>query len=104
MRTHTRKRAINIKAAVDAWLIAHGATPSASIRMFRIDTILGPLYITAYDDWIACCFDNVQAAKTHYGVTTLGSRLNPYSGKWNWHYFGTDDWSDFTAAMAEILP
>jgi hypothetical protein len=54
-----------------------------------LETAIGKLDIHVIDgDWIACRFDDVEKAKEHFGVRGLGcGRLNPYSGKWNWHHF-----------------
>ena len=62
--------------------------------------------ITVYDQWIACRFQDVQRAKENLPVG-LQTLLNPYSGKWNHHYF---DWtphdaaSDFHDTLSRILP
>lgn len=56
---------------------------------YEITTILGDLFIAIYDDWVHCCFENVEAAKQHFGHVGISAnrRLNPHSGKWNWHWF-----------------
>ncbi len=56
--------------------------------VFQIETIIGRLDVTPIDDFIACRFDDVEKAKKHFGITTIQQgRLNPFSGKWNWHWF-----------------
>lgn len=54
---------------------------------WRIETNAGPLEIDFMCDnepWIACRFIDVDKAKRRFYI---GQRLNPYSGKWNWHVF-----------------
>lgn len=101
-----KKVKIDIADDVRAWLLEQGAQRSNTIREFSIRTTCGVLHISPYDTWIACCFDDVAAAKQHFPpVFGLGhDRLNPYSGKWNWHYFSLPDWSDFRSALKDILP
>ena len=49
-------------------------------------TKAGTLYLTPYKDcWIACKFLDVANARHVLGEGP-GGRLNPYSGKWNFHY------------------
>lgn len=52
---------------------------AARFREIVILTRVGPLGISVYDDWIACVFDDAEAAST-YGATYP-------SGKWNHHAF-----------------
>jgi len=62
-------------------------------RDWRIQTAIGPLEVTLYDKdgqgpWIACAFLDVEKARLHFGVSPsdfFKFRLNPYSGKWNFH-------------------
>jgi len=63
-------------------------------RDYRIMTRLGALDVTLYegDDqpWLAAIWDDVEKARVHFGVNKVLpqlDRLNPYSGKWNWHWF-----------------
>ena len=65
-------------------------------REFRIMTKLGALDAHFYDEsdgpWIAAIWDDVEKAKAQFGVekTMIAAsmnRLNPWSGKWNWHWF-----------------
>lgn len=57
---------------------------------FNIQTKVGTLWIEVQNGsqcpWIAARFEDVEAAKKHFGVVDgdFNSRLNPYSGKWNW--------------------
>ena len=53
---------------------------------FTVQTKLGPMNLIPFDDWVACRFDDVEKAKAHFGISNIGQgRLNPFSGKWNWH-------------------
>jgi hypothetical protein len=87
------------------WLKALGAKPG-QYHEFDLDTKFGQLGITPYGDWVACRFEDVERAKAglphRFGV----DRLNPFSGKWNHHYF---DWplneafADFVREINDIL-
>ena len=48
---------------------------------YAVATVAGKLYVTIYEDWIACRFEEPERANA-----TGDTRLNPYSGKWNHHY------------------
>lgn len=64
--------------------------PSNWRPTFTAQTICGPLTITPLDNFIACRFEDVEKAKAHFGVRDYdvgAKRLNPFSGKWNWHWF-----------------
>jgi hypothetical protein len=53
---------------------------------FIVQTICGELRVHVYEDWYATAFVDTDKAKAHFGVTGIGQgRLNPHSGKWNWH-------------------
>lgn len=55
----------------------------------RLETVVGTLSVILCEedgDWIACRFEDVEKAKQHFGIFNIcQGRLNPYSGKWNWH-------------------
>src|SRR5262249_33990260 len=59
--------------------------------VFGLDTNLGFLTVTPFGKWIACRWDEPERAKTFINT----GRLNPYSGKWNFHFT-----SDYTAGVA----
>jgi len=65
-------------------------TPSLMPGGFNIQTKVGTLWIEVQNGsecpWIAARFEDIEAAKKHFGVVDgdFNSRLNPYSGKWNW--------------------
>lgn len=54
---------------------------------YTLVTRAGALNVTAYDTWIACRFDDVEAAKK---VARTGI-LNPFSGKYNFMYSADND-------------
>jgi hypothetical protein len=59
-----------------------GAVESDCSYGMSIQTIAGRLQLHAYDTWLATRFDDEKAA-----VRLIGDgSLNPYSGKWNWHF------------------
>ena len=80
-------------------------------REFSLDTPLGPLGASPYDDWIACQFKDVAKAKAKQHLPHgHADRLNPYSGKWNWHGDGldadgyaTEMLNKFEAAVNQLL-
>jgi hypothetical protein len=49
---------------------------------YILNTPIGQLHIWIFDNWIACRFENVPLAT----IFTKGIS-NPYTGKWNWHYY-----------------
>lgn len=61
-----------------------------TFKTWTLETECGPLRVTVYEDWLACRFEDVGSAKkTLYSGPH--SRLNPYSGKWNFHFEPGDD-------------
>lgn len=77
-----------------------GATDAPpELSQFKLETTLGTLWIAVKGDKIACCFEDAKRAKT----ADLGRRLNPYSGKWNWHEGpqGLDKFSTSLYALIE---
>lgn len=89
---------------------------------FAVNTVAGILFITPMDDWLACRFEDVTLATKHLRTHDEGGHLNPYSGKWNWHWFnhmpqdcqdqtrlnmesGIDNMlHDFAFAIEDLLP
>lgn len=72
----------NFQAEVIQALEALHATPHGEFggaKVFKLDTLYGPLSVHPYPDWIACCFDDAKR------VTDKGLKVNPFSGKWNFH-------------------
>ena len=73
------------KAEIGRRLTALGATQNRDCGHayeYAVATVAGNLYVTVYDDWIACRFEEPERAK----AAASDARLNPYSGKWNHHY------------------
>ncbi|WOB06512.1 hypothetical protein [Piscinibacter gummiphilus] len=56
----------------------------------QLDTRIGPLLLNPLDGWLAARFDDIQraAALLNPGGNWT-SRLNPHSGKWNFHFDDT---------------
>lgn len=102
MATPKKKRAKDsfLPSHLVPWLEAHGAKPCSHGPGTHVDyaipTILGELRIHIYPDWIPTvfCYDDrrkeaLEPARKHFGVHNLSDaqckRLNPFSGKWNFH-------------------
>jgi hypothetical protein len=78
-------------AAVNAMLVSIGATPKeesfGGIHAYRLQTRAGLLRIYAHDGAIFTRFQDVDSACEWLNPAKHGrSRLNPYSGKWNFHF------------------
>lgn len=87
-RQRAKRRAAEHKALVALvrdFLALHGATPDELDpgTAWSVQTALGALRVHVIDDWIACRWDDVEAAKRVFPHASHLSRLNPYSGKWN---------------------
>jgi hypothetical protein len=73
----------DFRQACNTMLCEIGATPDEENAYdFVIATKAGPLRCNAHPDWLACRFDDVDAAKKH----VQSGCLNRFSGKWNWHF------------------
>lgn len=92
----------NFKDACDVMLRGLGAVESDRWYMLRIETTAGALDFCPQDNWLACRFDDIGRARS-----VLGSdlRLNPHSGKWNFHPESPDAAAvdDIRAAIGELL-
>jgi hypothetical protein len=67
------------KVDTEAYLTSIGARPWPNgLYAYVLDTIIGALWITPYDDWIACRWKDVEKARAVVDC-------NPCSGKWNFH-------------------
>jgi hypothetical protein len=67
-------------------LLKEGARKvSESREEYKIQTVIGELFIHIQADFVHCCFEDVAAARQHFGDHGFQHRLNPCSGKWNWH-------------------
>lgn len=80
-----------------------GARPNSSgWYALLLDTIAGELEINVYDGWLATRFADVDRANAllnprgHLG----DGRLNPFSGKYNFH-FGPEDGVEDAVALVE---
>jgi hypothetical protein len=78
------------KARVEAFLESLGAVRGEGYDLdrWRLQTPLGEMMIHPYENWIACRFEDVEAAFAWASKNTL-HLPNRYSGKWNWHWFDT---------------
>jgi hypothetical protein len=66
-----------------------------------LKTPAGLLRISVYGDWVATCFDNLELAKRF--TASCGTPCNPFSGKWNFHFFdGTLASLDPDAAISHL--
>jgi hypothetical protein len=75
-------------------------------RMYQIETRLGTLRISVWDDMLPCVFDEVKRAAAELGS---GTRINPFSGKWNFdggltHTQDMGDLALFANELRRLLP
>lgn len=78
-------------------LIGLGATqPGKWSYKYAIETMAGSLYLSIHEAEksavfsVYCRFENPEKAKEIFGDGTYG-RLNPYSGKWNYHEYEAEN-------------
>ena len=92
----------DFQEACTAMLVSLGATPGDRCYPWRLMTLAGVLHLRPLEDWLACRFQDVQAAKQVVGR----DRLNRYSGKWNWHFTDptTDDLENLRRHLHSLLP
>lgn len=92
------------KSQIEAAIRHVGAVPcNGGLYDFQLESQGGPLLLTAYEDWVAMLFLDVERAKR---VVHTGS-LNRHSGKWNWHFVphaGEAQAREVFAAIASVLP
>jgi hypothetical protein len=69
---------------------------------FELETTAGKLTIGPSGNWLACRFDDPDRAAAFLRTWMNWNNLNPYSGKWNFHYFGAD-FQESLAAVRELL-
>jgi hypothetical protein len=76
------------KRQVTEMLLRLGATPTKlGLHDVELETKVGPLDLTAYDGWLAARFVDVPRARALLNpAAAWTSRLNPVSGKWNFHF------------------
>lgn len=88
------------------YLLAAGASEVGPLE-YLLETTAGTLRVHVYDDWLACRFQDVGKALAVLSGPSLG-RLNRWSGKWNFHFFG--EWTvdeavmEFDREVGELLP
>ena len=70
---------------------------------WSLATRAGELRVAVYEHWLACRFYDVARAKTELGSDR---RLNPFSGKWNWHFTspGPEVVDSLRHQLAALLP
>lgn len=86
LRKESEKARLKREAGIAKVLEAAGAkTKDNSWRVeWVLETTVGGLVIIPYEDWIACQFQDPQAAaKVLYRNHV--SRIHPTNGKWNFH-------------------
>jgi hypothetical protein len=87
------------KRKVEALLRGLGAADSGEWYSLRIDTFVGPLELCPQDGWLAARFTDVpRAVAVMNPKREWAHRLNPVSGKWNFH----PDLSSAAAVAAEL--
>lgn len=87
--------------AVSDLLARLGVEPLAGAPYDRkLQTRFGGMQLKVYDDWVACRFENIEAAR----LGLPPGRLNPHSGKWNWHFErpGFDDLLALARELADV--
>lgn len=92
-KSHDALLALIQHALVIAFEAKVAITPGAR---FAADTIAGQLTgciqagfqinrVKWETPWVHLRFEDVAKAREYFGIDSIGYRLNPYSGKWNWH-------------------
>ncbi len=76
-----KPKKFNFQACAERMVRQMGAAQDASGDLM-LQTLAGPMKVIPFEDWLACRFIDVERAKK---LSPPGS-LNPFSGKWNWHY------------------
>ncbi len=73
----------------------------------ELTTRAGTLSVTPYAGWVACRFHDVKAAAALLGSHPATGRLNPHSGKWNFHFgrcTAEEALGVFARELAAVLP
>jgi hypothetical protein len=88
--------------------IGAAAKPCDFAREYILETSIGQLEITVFENWIACQFADLCAAVVF--TERNGPRTNLYSGKWNFIYADEADVlnnglviGDFVSAIEQLL-
>lgn len=104
----THRGEILFKRSVQALLRSYGADPATGRGYdYGLATPAGELRVTVYEDWVACRFSDPATAITTLPDGAHRQNLNPYSGKWNWHYISgwtaTEAIADFEQQLRELF-
>lgn len=104
-RRTTARRAFDVAfvTAMTAMLHRLGARPNPlGWYAVRMHTMAGELELSVHDGWLAARFVDLDRAKALLNPRgQLGDgRLNPFSGKWNFH-FGPEDRVEDAVALVE---
>lgn len=96
------KKRFDFPQACAAMLQSLGAQPAEYSYPWQLQSVAGVLRLHPYDNWLACRFEDVAAAKALVGH----GQLNPYSGKWNWHFDqpNAEDVAFLRTQLERILP
>ena len=81
---------VAFKQRVTEFLKAVGAAENDGLYEWRLNTPVGELDISLWDNAIMCRFADVERA-TEFTRQFTSQSCNPFSGKWNWHF---DDCAD----------
>lgn len=73
------------KQRICGFLRSAGASPSDGAYDWKLNTPIGELGVSVWDDAIVCRFTEVGKA-TEFTRQFTPQSCNPYSGKWNWHF------------------
>ena len=74
---------LRFKEVVTNYITSRGAVEDDWYG-FKINTPAGRLNLAVYETWIATRFNDVEKGKAF--TESIGSRCNPYSGKWNFRF------------------
>src|SRR5690242_9636517 len=73
------------KQRVCGFLRTVGASPCDGAYDWKINTPIGELGVSVWDNAIVCRFAEVEKG-TEFTRKLTAQPCNPYSGKWNWHF------------------
>lgn len=82
MSATSKRSAFDFKSEVETMLRELGAVDGDRWYILRLETAAGPLDLCPQDNWLACRFVDVDRGKL---LLRKDPRLNPFSGKWNFH-------------------
>lgn len=70
---------------VCGFLRSVGASPSDGAYDWKLNTPIGELGVSVWDNAIVCRYAEVEKG-TEFTCKLTAQPCNPYSGKWNWHF------------------